>query len=40
LVPEPLIIIGAVKQEVGAELEVEITAPTELEFQVHAASEY
>ena len=40
LVPDPLIIgliIGAMKRDVGAELEVEITAPTELEFQIAVA---
>ena len=31
------LIIGAMKREVGAELEVEITAPTELEFQIAVA---
>src|ERR1700739_1774953 len=36
LVPEPSI-IGAMKREVGAELEVEITAPTTLEFQIAVA---
>jgi hypothetical protein len=36
LVPEPFI-IGAMKRDVGAELEVEITAPTELEFQIAVA---
>ncbi len=30
-------IIGAMKRDVGAELEVEITAPTELEFQIAVA---
>ena len=30
-------IIGAMKREVGAELEVEITAPTTLEFQIAVA---
>ena len=36
MVPEPFI-IGAMKREVGAELEVEITAPTTLEFQIAVA---
>ena len=30
-------IIGAMRREVGAELEVEITAPTTLEFQIAVA---
>ena len=30
-------IIGAMKRDVGAELEVEITAPTTLEFQIAVA---
>jgi hypothetical protein len=29
--------IGAMRRDVGAELEVEITAPTELEFQIAVA---
>jgi hypothetical protein len=34
--PSP-VLIGAMKREVGAELEVEITAPTTLEFQIAVA---